>query len=148
MTINMLFLYVTISALLRAAEAYPSGYAWGCMSISADLPFCDPTLSVTDRVEDLVSRLTLDGKDIHCLSSELYTPETLSNLTEYQYKNNILHFYPLSSYYTCYLCCFIIKCFNYSVEKFSFLGADTTNMTHSVNSCDCMTRGIPRLGIL
>jgi hypothetical protein len=58
-----------LSILLLAAVAdpgsnLPNGHAWGCLpgNISAGFPFCDPTLTVAERVKDLVSRLSLDEK--------------------------------------------------------------------------------------
>ena len=44
--------------------AYPNGHAYGCLpgNVSAKLPFCNASLTVSERLEDLVGRLTLDEK--------------------------------------------------------------------------------------
>jgi len=38
----------------------PNGYAWGCLNISKTLPFCDHTVPLAARVNDLVGRLSLN----------------------------------------------------------------------------------------
>jgi hypothetical protein len=49
---------------VTAKQVLPNGHAWGCLpgNISSSLPFCDTNLSISDRVADLVGRLTLDEK--------------------------------------------------------------------------------------
>lgn len=35
----------------------PNNWVWGCANISASLPFCDTTLTIDQRVDDLIGRL-------------------------------------------------------------------------------------------
>eukprot|EP00039_Didymoeca_costata_P030626 m.30608 g.30608 ORF g.30608 m.30608 type:complete len:811 (-) comp8218_c0_seq1:49-2481(-) len=65
----MLFFAFTLLALIGTSTAengygMPNGHAWGCKpgNISAHLPFCDPTLSIKDRLADLIGRLSTDEK--------------------------------------------------------------------------------------
>ncbi len=55
----VLFALVAIGQVAQS-ESLPNGYAWGCLNISKQYPFCDATLPVEDRVEDLLNRLTMD----------------------------------------------------------------------------------------
>jgi beta-glucosidase-like glycosyl hydrolase len=43
---------------------YPNSYFWGCLkgNVSANFPFCDHTLPLQGRVQDLLGRLTLTEK--------------------------------------------------------------------------------------
>ena len=55
-----------LSALMasRTAAALPNGYAYGCLpgNVSSGLPFCDASLPLFSRVQDLVTRLSLKEK--------------------------------------------------------------------------------------
>lgn len=53
---------LALSAVVAVATALPNGYAWGCLNISKDFPFCDHTLPISVRVDDLVDRMTLREK--------------------------------------------------------------------------------------
>lgn len=63
------FLAVALSLALgwgreqaAANQNLPNGYAWGCLNISSALPFCNPSLTVEERLTDLVSRMTEEEK--------------------------------------------------------------------------------------
>ena len=62
-----MFLITTLTALLiHDVVALPNGHVWGCQNISSKLPFCDATQPIETRLDDLISRLTLDENiDIH-----------------------------------------------------------------------------------
>lgn len=68
LTKNALFYIEMISVLLLSviygASSIPNGYNWGCLpgNVSASLPFCNYNLSINERIDDLISRLTLDEK--------------------------------------------------------------------------------------
>ena len=49
---------------------FPNGFVWGCTSISSHLPFCDMSLSVEERLDDLIFRLSFDEK-LSLLSADL-----------------------------------------------------------------------------
>ena len=48
--------------LLGVVSVLPNGHVTGCMEGSKGLPFCNASLSVGDRVKDLVARMTTDEK--------------------------------------------------------------------------------------
>eukprot|EP01060_Flectonema_neradi_P032709 TRINITY_DN5258_c0_g1_i1.p1 TRINITY_DN5258_c0_g1~~TRINITY_DN5258_c0_g1_i1.p1 ORF type:complete len:767 (+),score=168.60 TRINITY_DN5258_c0_g1_i1:40-2301(+) len=51
-----------LAASSATAAALPNGYAWGCLNITKDMPFCNPKLPIDERVKDLVTRMTTDEK--------------------------------------------------------------------------------------
>ena len=59
----------------------PNGHAWGCLpgNVSAHLPFCDHTLAVEERIDDLLKRLTLEEK-IGLLSADSRTQVSSCNM--------------------------------------------------------------------
>ena len=61
----MKFLVFALLSFPFLSQALPNGYNWGCLkgNVSSSLPFCDHTLDIKLRVDDLVSRLTLDGNN-------------------------------------------------------------------------------------
>jgi beta-glucosidase-like glycosyl hydrolase len=59
--ISLLFLSL-LSLYCVEVAAYPNGYVWGCLNISASYPFCNWSLPIEKRIEDLISRLTLTEK--------------------------------------------------------------------------------------
>eukprot|EP01059_Diplonema_ambulator_P004196 TRINITY_DN138_c0_g3_i1.p1 TRINITY_DN138_c0_g3~~TRINITY_DN138_c0_g3_i1.p1 ORF type:complete len:773 (+),score=261.21 TRINITY_DN138_c0_g3_i1:45-2321(+) len=46
--------------LLGVAQGLPNGYVWGCYNISKSFPFCDSSLDVEHRLDDLLNRMTID----------------------------------------------------------------------------------------
>ena len=64
--------------------AYPNGHAYGCLpgNVSAKLPFCNASLTVSERLEDLVGRLTLDEK-IGLLAADSATKVSSCNMMDH-----------------------------------------------------------------
>eukprot|EP01063_Lacrimia_lanifica_P008583 TRINITY_DN15661_c0_g1_i1.p1 TRINITY_DN15661_c0_g1~~TRINITY_DN15661_c0_g1_i1.p1 ORF type:complete len:769 (+),score=228.92 TRINITY_DN15661_c0_g1_i1:60-2366(+) len=50
------------AAVALAALALPNGHVWGCYNVSKHHGFCDTSLGVDARIEDLIARLTLEEK--------------------------------------------------------------------------------------
>lgn len=46
----------------RGNYNYPNGYVYGCYDVSKGLPFCDSKLSVDQRLDDLMSRMSTEEK--------------------------------------------------------------------------------------
>ena len=75
------FLVLSYHHLLFSVEALPNGYAWGCLNISSSLPFCDHTLPISQRVDDLVSRLTLN-EQVGLLGPDRFTGVDWCNMMD------------------------------------------------------------------
>ena len=59
---NLSFISVFKANLVDKTHNFPNGYAWGCLNISKSLPFCNSSLPLNTRINDLISRLSLDEK--------------------------------------------------------------------------------------
>eukprot|EP01059_Diplonema_ambulator_P004195 TRINITY_DN138_c0_g2_i1.p1 TRINITY_DN138_c0_g2~~TRINITY_DN138_c0_g2_i1.p1 ORF type:complete len:752 (+),score=249.86 TRINITY_DN138_c0_g2_i1:57-2312(+) len=69
-----------ITLLLSAASmGLPNYHVWGCYNISKNYPFCNPSLNISDRVEDVMGRMTYDEM-IGMMSS--YEPNTLNSCAD------------------------------------------------------------------
>ena len=76
-----MFLITTLIILLiHDVVALPNGHVWGCQhgNISSKLPFCDATQPIETRLDDLISRLTLDEK-INLMSGDNNTHVNVCN---------------------------------------------------------------------
>eukprot|EP01060_Flectonema_neradi_P040913 TRINITY_DN949_c0_g1_i1.p1 TRINITY_DN949_c0_g1~~TRINITY_DN949_c0_g1_i1.p1 ORF type:complete len:777 (+),score=134.73 TRINITY_DN949_c0_g1_i1:68-2332(+) len=58
----MLSLMLSACTASVPPEHLPNGHAWGCYNVSKNLPFCDTTLPISSRIDDLISRMTPDEK--------------------------------------------------------------------------------------
>lgn len=82
----MIFFWLAlVLALLRApVEATPNYWVYGCSegNVSYGLPFCNISLSIDARVDDLVSRLTLDEK-LGILGPDPNSGTSVCNMMDY-----------------------------------------------------------------
>ena len=66
----LLLAAVSASGERRAMPTmFPSGHVWGCYNISAGFPFCDSSLPMHSRINDLVSRLT-DAEKVRMMAPD------------------------------------------------------------------------------
>ena len=66
---------------LASSGSVPNGHAWGCLpgNVSAHLPFCDHEKTVSERLDDLIGRLSLEEK-IGLLSADSRTHVSSCNM--------------------------------------------------------------------
>ena len=69
--------YFTLFLLVACVVGLPNGHVWGCLpnNVSSSFPFCNSSLPLSERITDLINRLTLEEK------AGLLSPDLSTNVS-------------------------------------------------------------------